>query len=1104
MAIPSDLSPTSPLPSVFPERPTLLSRTKAAVRHVWIAMGQLWVSRTPLRKVSLEESSARLEMRALNKRVTESSRQALEAQELFRGMPNTTPRFVIYEAADDRTRTTTQLVEAKALGLLNREAPVRGIAPSLRERLASAFQRAKRNAWALGQTILQAGHFVVDATRTGTAQTMQSLFTAGVGGVIRRYPSLVGRYLEWTAEAPAGSTSAGDKLVRIWHCLQRKKPHQAVFALSQPLGVPLSTGVISEKELLTAHTEAREAIHAAEKALKPLLPPPAAQLLQPPLPKRPVMTNHVRDSDKILCQDLTPKLHQLSAIALLDAFVFNRRLTFTSLKEKIAGENPIQRYFASLPFFPRLWARIVYLFLNPCLKVVFAWKSQEHPGLLPQLVAILRERLTNPLFKESTISTLLCDIVRLCDKRSKGELSELPPINTNIANDELVSWLQDRFVISSGWPLIGGFIDGLIKRKIVDFVRQQNLPKMVLDMYEGTSQVHPITVEIVEWLKDLTSETQKDLKRASDQKKKEIEAGLYDEAVDLPAKDVLPPLLDENKEPIEFHHVTRTITRYLAVQGIKGAELEEYIKRSRFNIHLHELQKKEADKASLLQAYVKELNEFLAAVKADKKLAFGHEITAAPIESQIEETIDLTLTEVVKEGLTHIFKFLEEEKTTEAILNKAVSFATRLITMPEASPEEQIKQKAAFVRSSEDLQQNIIQIISDSLDFKFDPLVQKEELEKPNRYALQLLSHLKEEVGERVETIASLIKKTGGFSSSKEALKFRENCQLAAKQATLLLDSCAKRLHQIYKDAPKGAFTEREIMQHMSQIRNIAKATSALAVPLTELLNTKLPALEKALHRKEVLERAYRHCDESPHPIATWFTLFQTEMAQAGIAQDKSTSFETRASSIAVLEKEKTTAANQTELIRQAIEAADHLQHKRASEAADTHAALVHARWTLQQVIKEGLLPAPELRDLDNPTGLARLLSTLAEKFAQASAREREKERLLHTMTATFKESLESWLSEEHAPLDHNMGAIHHSQNNIAEALSHLSAQAVPLNKAPLEAIEALPDVNHTRLQPLVDSYLAFLGAGIKTFIASPFNLQLITIAQLQRLRKSS
>lgn len=966
---------------------------------------------------------------------------------------------------------------------------------------------------------VSAANSVVQSTVAGRA-AVAGVSWAGKKAAHAAAPHVLHFVRKLTDQPLPGTTSSGAKVARILASVGFRKKNEEVYVLSEKIAGGVVSGTIPEKTLLTANSAARAAISDTEKILQasgfeeapliqPLMPAPAGRVL-------PIFEKHtlagLKESDKALCQGLAEKAKGMSAVGILHTVILRRHLTFEQLKHFTAQKDPVKAYFAELSFFPWLVAKFTYLFISPCLNIIFDWHDTENPGLAAQLVSIVRERLSDPHTLQTFMATLLSDASKIALQGKRGRI-ELIPTNTNDLNNLFASWIKGRIFIKTGWPLIGPWIDHLIERSLMSVIKSQNIPKKIQGLYTPgkPNTVHPVLLELVQSLEGLTKSWMESIQASQKNTLSALERNEHEPLLDKPAGATLPPLFNDLGEPLDLKKVTKSLTDYFALQGARNPEeLRELLSHSRFELHLRELQSSDPHRAKRYIAYLKELDAFLKDVGANQELRGAGTLATVSISDKIEEKVDNTLADLLKKGIASLLQTLSDENTIEAILKKAVSFAEKFLVTAELTPVESEKQRISLEKSSMALSQNVKQIISDVTEFQFKPNVQKENLEAANRYAVECLGKLKNETLRLAEQIRDLTSCLETLTSLEDIRTAKERLRKAGQEIVLLKDTFSARLQQIYT-APQGAFGDDEKMAHMSQIETSVLSLKELAIQIGHLTKDVLPRLENHFLASAALSKLSVDEPVALPPLAPYYTVL-TDLEKAGWTSSNSplSDFKGEVFALSSCKEAADKLAEKERLLETAIAATENLQKKRNLQGAtlfsstEIQEAYRASESSLKNLIKHRLLTEQALHDLANASSLAKLLGMMQAKHTDyQTERTRyiaaglERLRILNTAILESRERIRALREKEVASCEHIRA------NTITNQLKTIMLKAQAFRMTSITATEALPEVNTERLQPLVDSYLSFLGTAAQTFITSSYNLHLLTEAQLERFRRT-
>ncbi len=935
------------------------------------------------------------------------------------------------------------------------------------------------------------GSSVVGGAFSVAGRVTSAAFGLGRGAFFTALPYAVAGYQKITEQPPPETTSAGEKLAKVVGQIFWKGPNQALYALGAPIGGNTVVEIVSPNTLITLNSQARVALNEGKNILASFLSPlaPLSDATNDSAIKPLNKLEEINKIDRSLYEPLALKIKSLAALSILDS-----SLSIEQIKVFSKAKDPLKAYFSSLNFFPWVGAKIFYFFMRPILNSIFDWKTANNPGLMPQLLSLLRETLKNPGITEGFMASLLTDLGKTTI--NARELDQKYPLtDTTDLNERLISWLQKKISIKTGWPLIGPLIDTFINKKIFGFVKEQNIPTKIQKLfdYKGsqTEAVDPLKVTILDSITAMTSQAIEALRTSYASQLEELDQPFTENLLDRSADQHLPLLLGDDGEPLDLQTGIKNFTRYIAFTALSKDNRDEVKELSRFKLHLAKLQETDPRVAALYRSYEKELNDFLVAVGADRRTNLSGILEALEIGDKIEMQVDQALQSLIKTALAAVFKELSQETARESLLQRTFAFAEKLLTNPlDPSPDTGALQER-FASLSGDLEQNIKQIISDTLEFQFDPRIQKKTHEVPNRYAVEWTNSLKREIGVANGTVNIGLQNDldptnpeAHLQTPEDIQAFQKTLQAAGHTLFELLSTYEKRLHQLHYEAPKGAFSDVEIQNLTTFIVQKAQTLISVSQTMRDLSTDALPALNKQMTLLYALQNSN---DDA----------LLEELARNGWDEEALTPFRGLLSTYNTHRKlEENTLLAITEIERA-------LDDLRLVETDSKRA--ISAAASLKALEKKGILTESHLRHLS-------LKNTLAVNSLIGEL-ERKRDSLLEEQIANQEGLARDILQITELTNGHILrleGSITSTiplilgriNREVIAPLNNISGECIEvLTKERLEAVEVLPETNQERVKPLVDSYLSFLGLGAQNFIKSPLNLHILAEAQLERLR---
>lgn len=906
--------------------------------------------------------------------------------------------------------------------------------------------------------------------------------------------------LEWVQrESVVPGQSTTEKVRKILTAFAAKKPHETLCVLGESVERAPPADPLMLRTRQSHYTTIRTRISSTREALeKSRYTAPLPQASPLPATAQPAKSFN----DQKLCSALSAKAEMMSAIALLSSIALGTPLPFDKLKALTRTPDPLKLFFQELPFWPLMKARITFFFLRPLLASLFHYQSDEQPGLAVQFIRLLRERLVDPDLRRTLISTLLVDGASTAEDL-RTRTSSLSPLSSDKLNTIFLTWLKSHFVIKTGWPLIGKFLDRFIQKKVLQFVEEQNIPQIARSLFDPAKQgatANPIVTRLLKLLATSSGTVMRKLQLSNAAELALLRSGTSRDHLDAPPGSLQASFYDNNGEPLNFVTVIRQLTTFFAIQGATDeAERRVYETRSRFDLYLRDREKKAPAEAELLASYVRELDELLTALRANRTREFNETRTIS-IKDKIEEQVDQIVPPLLHQSLSTIFDLLGSEETTEALLAAVVTAGEQLITEPSPSAEEILAQTEEFERASRDLRENIKQMITDVVELEFTPEVQKERVERSNLYAVQWSDRLRGELQDYIRNMFLLIRDQTVVTTSSHVEKLSSAVKAAGRATGVLLAICEKRLDQLY-NAPPGAFSEDEIQRDMNLIEETVQQIAVIGQNLFEIESNLLSRLLQAHKSAETLQDALAHLSLSSE--RRWYTTLEEGLRAAGMDTVIITPFARASSSLVDIANQLTTLNQRVLILGRASAACNTLYKEQQEHGRNVAHARELAERAVRTAIAEGLLPPEALRQLTDNFSLGNFckqreadLQRIEQEIDILTARkDAEMVALEHDLTALLKIQKADIVAT-------NRRTLELFTQRCTPAIERIATLSTTLLKKPKVVVELLSDVSRQRLKPLVDGYLSFMGSSLQAFISSPRNLHLIMERQLDRLAR--
>ncbi len=840
--------------------------------------------------------------------------------------------------------------------------------------------------------------------------------------------------------SPPGTTTPLRKVMAIGVACLRAPSNSQLFALGVPVQGPSrprpNPANLDSNALLGSYNDTQRLLVEALNKLglretgfqEPAVPP---HTLEQSGESAPVQANS--ESYTTLAQ----RIKDMTALKLLDS-----RLDIEGIKRLTLKQNPLEFYFSTLNLFPWLRAKIFYFFMKPILNNIFDLKTVNNPGLILQLISLLRTSLRDSFYHQGVIAFFLGDLMKIT-KDSSTSLE----MNADDLNNRLVSWLEKNISIKTGWPFIGSFVDRIINREIFQAVRTHNIPAILRDTLNLTrtplNTIDPLKIAILRWIQQQTAQSLESLKASYGEQLNASLAG--QESSNDPSLSPLeisaiePPLelRGVDGKVLNLKSIITAFTQSNAQSAVSERSAEVNPKRFRLHFAAGLASPVEKEQYQALLAYETELNSFLQAVKADTQRDSRGNLEEVLIGDRIEAEADQVLEDILNNGLKAIVSGLSQEATREHILQKAFNLVDTLITAPLVTPAALQRE---FTQITNTLASEVKEIISETLKFQFHPSTQKRIHEAPNRYAVACIARLKQKIETTTQAIIRSLDLSGAaisLSTSEGIHAYQEILLGAENLFSELLRTYQENLTIIY-DENAGAFTEDEKRGLMAFISSRVSSISTLTDLLSTLRSKTLPSIDTLIKNRVALQGNV--LPSNPQ------NLFQGEAISH---------FQELSQALLPLEKELLKEETLLSSLRQRPAAAGDAATPLTIQSCQTRCEELEAQ-----------------------------ISTAKEPLQALIQSECEKQALL----------IDQGVSQV-TPL---------IQNALAQLLESIRPQQLQLlHKELIVAVETLPELLHDRLMPLLNSYLSFLGKGTQEFLKNPLNLRYLATAQLERLREN-
>ncbi len=406
-----------------------------------------------------------------------------------------------------------------------------------------------------------------------------------------------------------------------------------------------------------------------------------------------------------LVRPITTKAKEAAIMAILSQRWGGPRPSLELLRRHLSNEHSLESFKRSLGlgFFGRIGFAIEAFFIRIGLNALFDYKSPAHPGLLPQVLELVRKIAQNPSLREKLLLDLVHDIAEVAARKREIALQfgqgragtetfqayeayqmtrdtqhpDHPPrFHSAEVNRGLVSWLLDNLDIHISWPLIGGFIERTIRKKLDENLQQFNLPDLIVEALgsEGSSQwQHPV---VLSFTKALAEATKKGLAalQASLAEDKRITSEGTREYVDVPSARKLVWRESLARD-------VRAIFEFLPIQKITNPE--ELAATAATHPSSFEL---------FLRAKSTETDPIEGASKEDQvnyKILQGLAEKApgeAHVHADIEERTCAALIEITENAIAQAIEYLKDNANFNELIIDGLNIAYKFLTVPTRVP----------------------------------------------------------------------------------------------------------------------------------------------------------------------------------------------------------------------------------------------------------------------------------------------------------------------------------------------------------------------------------------------------------------------------------